>query len=179
MANEDRPHGLAVIRRRGGGPLETRVFKKLAAFAIAIFKNDVCMQKAGDATSGPVIEPGLTTPGTTQPSGIAVNYGAALTLTDQFLYTDWDIVFEAQDNSDTDGFTAANCGLNGNIECNAGSAVTKLSGHELDESTFAASGSTDVTLIDKFQDVTNNYGSWCRVECVFTHHREMPGVAGV
>jgi len=179
MANTDNPHGLAILRRHGGGPVETKWFTKLANFGTAIFKNDTVMQKAGDATSGAIIEPGLTTPGTTLPSGVSANYGAVSTLTSHMVYTDWDAVFEAQDNNDTDGFTAANNGLNGNIECNAGSTTTKLSGHELDESTFNTSGSRDVKLLGLFPDPTNAYGSWARVEVIFNQHRMGYGVAGV
>src|SRR6185503_789078 len=162
MANVDNPHGLAVIRRRGGGPLETQVMRKLVGFGTAIFKNDVVMQKAGDATYGAVVEPGLTTPGTTQPSGVALHWDAASHAADIWVFTDWDVVMEAQDNNDTDGFTQANKGLNGNIECSAGNATTKLSGHELDESTFNTA-TRDVHLIDLFKDPNNAYGSWARV----------------
>lgn len=180
MANANNPHGIGVLRRRGGGPLETMVFKKLAAFATAIFKGDVVMQKAGDATSGRIVEPGLTTPGTTLPSGVALNWGAALTLTDQFVFIDTDLVGEIQDDDDTDGFTAANEGLNALLNVStAGNATTKLSGHQIDEANIATTGSSDLHCLGKFLDPTNDYGPWCRVEVVFCHHRMGLGSAGV
>lgn len=177
MANSDNPHGLAVLRRRGGGPLETEVFKKLVGDAVAMCKNDVCRQAAGDATFGPVITAGLTTPGTTLATGIALNYSAALLAADIWVWTDWDVVFEMQDNNDVDGFTAANNGLNANIECTA--STGKTSAHELDESTLATTAARDVKTVGLFPAIDNAYGSFARVECVFNQHRKGYGVAGV
>lgn len=177
MANVDSPHGLAVLRRRGGGPLETEVFKKLVGDGVAMCKGDVCRQAAGDATFGPVITSGLTTPGTTLATGIALNYSPASTAADIWVWTDWDAVFEMQDNNDTDGFTAANNGLNGNIECTA--STGKTSAHELDESTIATSAARDVKCVALFAAIDNAYGSWARVECQWNQHRKGYGVAGV
>lgn len=180
MANEDRPHGLAPIGRIGGGPIWVRGdFNKLAAFATGIFENDVVMQKAGDATFGKVVEPGLTTPGTTLPSGVAMNFAAASVASVHFIITDPWAIFEMQDNNDTDGFTAANEGLNANIETNAGGSVTHLSGGELDESTIATTSTLDLHILGLYNDPKNAYGSFSRVEVIFNKHRMFPSSAGV
>lgn len=180
MANTDAPHGCRMIGTTHGGPPLIENFNKLAAYATAIFRQDVVHQKAGDATSGAIIEPFTSaTPGTTDISGVAINHGAASVLTEHAVYVDPNARFEAQDNNDTDGFTAANNGLNGNIEANAGSTATRLSGHELDESTFATAAARDVHLLRLFKAVGNAYGSWARVEFIFNHHRRANNIAGV
>lgn len=185
MANVDNPHGLGALRRMGGGPLETRVFVKLASFGTGIFRRDVVHQVAGDATEGAIIEAwSSATPGTTAPSGVALNHGAASARTEHQVYVDTDIICEAQDNDDTDGVTAANLGLNANIEAGAGNATTKLSGHEIDESTVNTSGSRDVKLLALWQGFNvegnrNAFGEHAIIEIAFNRHRMGLTFAGV
>lgn len=179
MSNENRPHGFGVLRRRGGGPLETAVFNKLVGFGTGIFKGDVVMQVAGDATFGPVIQPGLTTPGTTQPSGIALNWAAASLASQHWVYTDPDVIFEGQDNNTANGFTADNEGLNASLSAGAGSATTHLSGHVVDEVTIATTASSDFHALGLFHHPMNAYGPNARIELCFNHHRLGMGVAAV
>lgn len=175
MANVDNPHGLRPIMRTmsGGCPVIEQFFKD-ASEAAAIFIFDAVNQEADGN-----IEANSATPGTTLYSGVSLNYGAALTLTPHLVIVSPDAVFEAQDNNDTDGTAAVDMGLNGNIELNAGSALTQISGHELDESTFNTTNSLDVKLLKKLDVPDNDFGSFCRVEIMFNKHRRAPGVAGV
>lgn len=181
MANENRPHGYAPIGRIGGGPIWMRGdFNKLVGFGTGIFENDVCMQKAGDATFGKVIEPSLTTPGTTMPSGIAVNYAAASTASVHFIIIDPFVIFEAQDNNATDGFTAANEGLNAlHTGSTAGGATTHLSGHQVSEAGIATTAGSDFHIIGLYSDSKNAYGANARIELVFAQHRLFLSIAGV
>lgn len=180
MANENRPHGFAPIGRIGGGPIWIRGdFNKLVGFGTGIFENDICMQKAGDAALGKVIEPSLTTPGTTVPSGVAVNYAPANTASVHFIITDPWAIFEAQDDAATDGFTAANEGLNANMVAGTGGALTHLSGQQIGEASIATSSATDLHLLGLYNDLKNAYGPNARIEVIFNHHRMFPTTAGV
>lgn len=180
MANQDLPHGLRYLRRRGGGPFQVATMVKLAAFGTAIFKQDVVIEKAGSSTEGKVVEPWASaTPGTTFPSGVSFTYSPLSTRAVHFINIDPQAIFEGQDNNDTDGFTAANEGLNVNVEAGAGSATTKISGHELDESTIATTAALDCKILGLYPALDNAYGSWARIEVLFNQHRGNALAAGV
>ena len=176
MANTDNPHGFRPVRHRFGASPFTESFNKVVGYGTAIFINDV-VHRVADGS----IEAAATnfTPGTTSPSGIALDYGALSTATTHLVITDPNIIVEAQDNNDTDGFAAADLGLNCNLEANAGSTVTKISGHELDESTAQTTNSLDMHLERLFPDPNNAHGAWSRIECSFNKHRYATQIAGI
>lgn len=175
MANRDNPHGLRpLMRTLSGGVPFTQEFDKDASEGTAIFQWDAVNREADGN-----IEAASATPGTTLYSGVSLNYGAASTLTKHIVIAAPDAVFEAQDNADTDGFAAADMGLNVNLELNAGSASTRLSGHELDESTVDTTNSLDMKLLQLLTVPDNAHGAWGRYEVVFNKHRMYGGVAGV
>lgn len=175
MANRDNPHGLRLIGRGlMGGMVAIQRFTKDAGEGTAIFQGDAINREADGN-----IEAASATPGTTPYSGVSLNYGAASTLTYHQCVVSPDAVFECQDNDDTDGFDAADMGLNCNLELNAGSSTTYQSGHELDESTINTTNSLDVHLIDKLDVPDNEFGAFCRVMITFNKHRMAAGVAGV
>jgi hypothetical protein len=176
MANRDNPHGLAPLGRtlRGGCP-SIREYTKDAAYGTAIFIHDVVNREADGN-----IAPGGT-PNTTTFQGVALNGGALSTLTKHLVMDSPDALYEAQDNGDTDGFAEADMGLMCDLEFNAGSAVTGISGHEIDESA-AADTTTDLDVkLLRLLDTPDNVagGVHTRVEIVFNQHRLNPGVAGV
>jgi hypothetical protein len=175
MANRDNPHGLSpLMRNLAGGYPSVSQYVKDASGGTAIFINDVVNREADGN-----IAPGGT-PGTTTFQGVALNYGALSTLTDHLVIDDPSALFEAQDNDDTDGLAEADMGLSGNLEFNAGSALSQISGHEIDESTCADTTATlDVHLLRKLDTPDNAYGANARIEIIFNKHRLNPGVAGV
>jgi hypothetical protein len=174
MPNIDNPNGLRpLMRTLAGGFATIESFAKAVGYGTAIFMWDA-VARAADGSIDKAI-----TPGTTNYSGVALNYGAASTATDHLVVTSPDALFVAQDNNDTDGLAAVDMGLNCNIELNSGSSTTQVSGHELDESTAATTSSLDVKLLRKWDVPNNDYGSNCRVEIIFNKHRMAPGVAGV
>jgi hypothetical protein len=174
MPNVDNPHGLSPLGRTLSGGLPTiESFTKAASFGTALFIGDA-VARAADGTINTTI-----TPGTTLYSGVNLQHGAASTLTDHLVMTSPDALFEAQDNNDTDGFAAADMGLNVNLELNAGSAATQLSGHELDESTIQTTNTLDVKLLRLLGSPDNAYGAYGRYEIVFNKHRMFGNVAGV
>lgn len=176
MANRNNPHGLRPLcRGLSGGPVENELFQKEASVGTAIFRNDAVVQTA----SGPYVSATGITPGTTLYSGVALNYGAASTLTDHYVIVDPYAIFEAQDNNSTDGIQATDIGNNANLSLGAGSSTTKLSGHVIDEATIATTSTLDVKLRKILETGDNDYGSYCRVELVFNKHRNAFAVAGV
>jgi len=174
MANRDNPHGLApLMRTLSGGCPSVREYTKDADGATAIFRNDVV---ARDDDS--FINPGGT-PGTTTFQGVALNYGAGSAITKHLVMESPDALYEAQDDDDTDGFAEADMGLNCNLVFNAGSAVSEISGHELDEATIQTTNTLDMKLLRKLDEVGNAYGEHVRVEVIFNKHRLIPALAGV
>lgn len=172
MANADNPHGLRpLMRTQAGGVPKIQEFSKIAGYGTAIRLWDVVKRVADGSIEANTV--GVAA------SGVNLVPGAASTLTTHIVMTSPDAIYEAQDNADTDGFAEADMGLNCELEYNAGSATTLISGHELDESTAAAGAAFDVKLLQKLNVPDNAYGSWLRVEVVFNKHRMYPGTAGV
>ena len=176
MANVDNPHGLRpLMRTLGGGPPTAQLMQKDSSEGAGIFIWDAVNREADGN-----IEANSATPGTTLYSGVNLGpFGAASTATSHLIQISPDAVFEAQDNADTDGFAAADMGLNVNIELNAGSATTNISGHELDESTATTTNTLDLHMLALLNVPDNAEGSHSRVEVIFNKHRMNPAVAGV
>lgn len=174
MANRDNPHGLAPLGRNfDGGLPRVQLLAKAVGYGTALFIWDAVFRVA----DGSIDKTG--TPGTTAYSGVNCTWGAASTATDHVVIVSPSAVFEAQDNDDTDGFAEVDMGLNVNLELNAGSATTKISGHELDESTIGTTDSLDMHMIQKLNVPDNAYGEHVRVEVIFNKHRMAHTVAGV
>lgn len=175
MANVDNPHGLRCIGRtiEGGFPL-IESMNKDANEGTALFIGDA-VNREDDGN----IEAASATPGTTLYSGVNLVYGAASTATEHLVIVSAGALYEAQDNDDSDGLALADMGLNCNLELNAGSATTLLSGHELDEDTADTTNTLDVHLHHKLAVPDNAYGEHCRVVITFNKHRYATGVAGV
>jgi hypothetical protein len=174
MSNVDNPHGLRPLGwNLGGGPPLIQYFDKAVGYGTAIFMYDA-VNRVADGTIDK-----SATPGTTNYSGVALNRGAASTLTTHAVIVSPDAVFEAQDNDDTDGFAAADMGLNVSLELNAGSATTGQSGHELDESTATTTDTLDMHMLALLAVPDNAYGAFSRIEVIFNKHRMNPSRVGV
>lgn len=174
MANRDNPHGLhPLMRTMGGGVPRVDYFAKVVGYGTALFIGDAVFRVA----DGSIDKSG--TPGTTAYSGVNLNWGAASTATNHVVIISPNALFEAQDNNDSDGTAEADMGLNANLELNAGSATTLISGHEIDESTENTTSTLDVHLLGKLNVPDNAYGGWCRVEIMFNKHRMAPATAGI
>lgn len=174
MANRDNPHGLRPCARtiEGGEPL-IEYFSKDASEATAFFIWDVVNRE----TDGYLADGG--TPGTTTYTGVNLNYGAGATVTEHAVIVSPGAVYVAQDNADTDGFALADMGLNCNLEFNAGSTTTLISGHELDESTVQTTAALDVKL-HKLWDVPDNaFGANADIVVTINASRFNAVVAGV
>lgn len=171
MANIDAPHGLRPlgVTLSGGCPVLS-TFSKAAGYGTAIFRGDAVNRVASGSIEA------SATPGTTLYSGVSLNYGAASTATEHTVITSPDAIFEAQ----ADGSLAeADMGLNANLVLNAGSALTRQSGHEIAAASAAVTATLDVKLLRKLAVPNNEYGANVRIEIAFNKHRLNPAVAGV
>jgi len=174
MANVDNPHGLRPLgRRMGGGEPEIAFYDKAATYGTAIFIWDA-VNRVADGTIDKT-----ATPGSTNYSGVSLTHGAALTLTRHPVIIDPFAFYEAQDNNATDGFAAADMGLNADLQLNAGSATTQISGHEVNETGAAADATFDVHVHEKLDTPDNAYGGWCRLVITFNKHRMFGATVGV
>lgn len=172
MANVDNPHGLrSLMRTLSGGCPTIDQFAKAVGYGTAIFIGDAVNRVADGSIEA------SATPGTTLYTGVALNHGAASKATTHLVITSPDAIYEAQDEGT--GVAAADEGLNANLVLNAGSATTKISGHEINGATKATTATLDVKLL-KLLDVPDNAaGSNARVEVMFNKHRMAMAVAGV
>ncbi|MFH1110995.1 MAG: hypothetical protein V1790_17620 [Planctomycetota bacterium] len=173
MANADNPHGLRPLRHYQGGAIILAERSKAVGSEPAIFIGDA-YNRLNDGT----IDSSLSAH-TLLISGVALNYGATLTATTHLCIEDPYVVFEAQDNNATDGFAEADMGLNADLVAGAGSAITQISGHEINETGAAETATFDVHLLQKLNVPDNAYGGWCRVEVLFNSHRMHGATVGV
>lgn len=164
MANRDNPHGLAPLMRNLSGGTPSIGYYGKDASATAIFINDAVMMD----NDGYINAQG--TPGSMYILGVSMNYGATLTATEHVVMDDPGALFEAQDNADTDGFAVTDMGLEANLELNAGSATTFISGHELDESSAHATNILDVKILKLLDCPDNAYGANGRYEIMVNKH---------
>lgn len=174
MANVDRPSGLKCVGRSVAGGMPDLVsYKKDAAGAAAIFVGDVVNREADS-----FIAPGGT-PGTTNYLGVALNWGAALMLTEHMVVNDPFALFSAQGDDGT-ALDEADSGLNCNFVFGAGgSSAPTISGHELDASSKATTATLDAKLHTKLASPDNEYGEFCEFIVTINRHALMPGIAGV
>jgi len=173
MANTDNPHGLRPIGTIHGGGFEVEEFNKVVGYGTAIFMFDAVNRVADGSIEA------SATPGTTNYSGVSLNFGAALKATPHLVLTDPSVIYEAQDNNATDGIAAADLGLNANLQLNAGNTTTEQSGHEINETGADVTATLDVHLRKLFGAVDNAHGAWARIEITFNKHRMAPATVGV
>lgn len=170
MANVDNPHGLAPLNRTlSGGAPAIMPFTKDAS-ATVVYLNDVIQRDADGGVSA-----GISTPLV----GVSLMPSATLTAADLLCMVDPHAVYEAQDNADSDGLALVDMGANINVEANAGSTTTLISGHELDESTAATTNTCHLHLIRLFPVQGNAYGSHARIEVNFSSAALGSAVAGI
>lgn len=172
MANSDNPHGARPISTLHGGAFYVEELPKDSGGGNIFIGDFVSREADGNIAAG-------GTPGTTVISGVSSNYSATGSAGTHSVYTDPAVVYEIQDNNDTDGIAAADLGLNANVEYNAGSTTTFLSGHEIDESTADVTNSLDLHLLRLFNVPDNAHGANARIEVLINKHRFGTQTVGV
>lgn len=174
MANANNPHGLKPLGLcLSGGPGFYDTLSKVVGYGTAIFQYDAINRVADGSIEA------SATPGTTNYSGVAMNYGAASTATDHLCALSADAMFEAQDNDTVTGLAAADMGLNANLVLTAGNATTKISKHQVNYTGINTTVTLDVHLLGLLNVPDNAFGANARVEIVFNKHRMAPATVGV
>jgi len=172
MANRDNPNGFTPWGRTlGGGDLELHPYQKDAAHATAIFPGDLLTRDDDGFISRTI------TPGTTSMIGVALDGGAASTLTDHMVADQRDMIFVAQ--SDDATLTAAELGLKCNTVLGTGSAALNRSRDEIDGSESAVTATYDVHLLRLARIANNAHGAYARFEVLINKHLLNKGVVGV
>jgi hypothetical protein len=171
MANRDNPHGFRpLMRSLTGGPGAAAMGAcKVVGYGTALFINDCVTRVASGLKYTQAISAAIT-PGTTVIAGVNMTHGAASTATDHLMIPAAGYqVFEGQDNKSTDGIGVADLNKNANVELNAGNATTKISGHEINESTLNTTNTLDLKLVGIFRSPDNliDASGWVRAEVIF------------
>jgi hypothetical protein len=131
----------------------------------------------GMATDGGLIL--AANPGNVFYIGVALNHALAYTLSTHLVVDSPDAVFEAQDNAVSAGVVAADIGAAANIEVNAGSTKSLVSGHEINETGIHATSILDVKLLRLMNTPDNAFGPHARIEVRISRHMLAPGVVGI
>jgi hypothetical protein len=158
------------MRNDSGGETKFLEFDKDPAYATAIFRYDLVTRQ----TTGYIDK--AITPGTTPFQGVAMQYGAASTLTRHSVAVSDDAVFEAQCSL---AFAFIDGGLNANVLMTAGDTVTKMSAQAINSASFAVTSTLDVKIDELVPAVGMEYGNYARVLCRINRHQRTSGTAGI
>ena len=199
MANVNRVNGFRPVRYLNGAPYngQFRKYVVAAADGTALFVGDlvklsttgdnegyttVVQAAAGDACIGVVVgfevDPtALNTP----------QYRAASTRRIVYVADDPNLIFEAQEDGDTDPLETADIGLNVNFVVAAGSTVTGASGMQIDSTTHNTTATLPLRLLGLAQRPDNENvlsaggQAYTRWEVKINNHQlgSSTGVAGV
>src|ERR1041385_9441588 len=108
-------------------------------------------------------------PGTPPVAGVNLIYGAASTATDHAIVLAEDAVFVAQgDGTGATFLVAASLSKNANLALTAGNTGTKVSKHQISETSLATTKHLDVRVRGLFQSPDNALGQYARVFVTFT-----------
>ncbi len=166
MANVDNPHGFSpLMRNMGGGHSSVKTFTKDVLENVIIYPHDVVtIEDDGGLTAG-------GTPGSTRMVGVALDHGAAQTLTEHSVVWNPDALYEAQDNAVSAGVVATDMFAGANCEYNGGDATAVKSGHEINETGISAtSAGLDLKLIALYDTPDNAFGTNARIICKINLH---------
>ena len=199
MANIDRPNGFRPVRYLNGAPYNgaCRPYIVPAGDAVALFVGDfvkllttgdnegyttVTQATAGAAILGCVVGFGVDPTNLNTPQ-----YRVASTRRVVYVADDPNLIFEGQEDGDTDPLETADIGLNVQIIVAAGSTTTGASGMEIDSSTHATTATHELRLLGLVQRQDNENvlsaggQAWTRWEVKINNHQlgSHTGVAGV
>ena len=188
MANPNSPFGFRpLMTTLNGAPIQIREYGKAAGESTAIFMNDIVMKSAASVTSQtgagtprPAVKSATNgSPGTTLWQGVSLNYGAASTLTYQYLVDEITALFTAQVDGSLSVTSASHVGKNANLKYAAGSATSKQSLMVVDNTTINTTAGLDLRIVDLSQASPNAEGANAIVVVTIQKHEFGQNVAGV
>lgn len=197
MSNSDKPSGLKPVEHLNGNPWngKARMYSIAVGYATAIFMGDpvksggsadatgkyptVEQAAAGDLIRGVVI-------GVSDQPYIAVDqdnlhraYSPASTAGYCLVVDDPNVVFEVQEDSDTNNIDADMVGLNIDLIIGSGNTNTGLSGVELDSSTSGAGADVQCRILGLVNREDNALGANAKWKVLINEHELKAAVAGV
>lgn len=188
MANVNAPFGFRPVSRAGGAPFSVTEYAKPATDANAIFMFDLLKKVSGgpalpesSAWLLPAVQTGYQgTPGTTLWQGVAMNYGAASTLTVHNVIDQPDVIFLSQCKTGTVIATGTHVGRNANMSTTtAGSTTTKQSGMAVDGATIATTSTLDLRIVRVAMISPNAEGDSAILEVTINKHELGLQTAGI
>lgn len=192
MANTDNASGFKPVQHRNGAPYNGafRLYSTVTTDATAIYigdpvilsgtsstingkiYSDVDQAATGDVITGVVVGVQPITQDSTR-------YRAAYTERLLMVADDPELLFEIQEVSGGTALTANDAGLNANFVVAAGSAVTGLSGVELNNATEAGTNTLDLHIVGPVQREDNAIGEHCKWLVTINRHQFANQVAGI
>ena len=170
MANANAPFGFRpTMRTLSGAAGSILAAHKLVGYGTALFINDVVTHAAAGTKPTVAIDAAIT-PGTTPVAGVNLIYGAASTATDHAIVLAEDAVFVAQgDGTGATFLVAASLSKNANLALTAGNTGTKVSKHQISETSLNTTNTLDVRVRGLFQSPDNALGQYARVFVTFNN----------
>lgn len=192
MANANTPFGFRPVRHMNAGPYNGAVehFSALATNGTAFYIGDpVTLVGTSQTINGRVYRDVLRSStggvivgvvvGVLPVTADSVLYRAASTQRIVMVATDPLLVFEIQEVSGGTALTADDAGFNANFIIAAGSAITGLSGTQVDNVGEANTNTLDLKLIGPVARENNAIGENCKWEVMINRHQYANQVAGV
>lgn len=171
MANVNAPFGLRpTMRTVSGGAGRIASAHKLVGYGTALFINDVVTHAAAGTKPTPAIDAAIT-PGTTAVLGVNLNYGALSTATNHtIVLAAGGAVFVCQgDGTGATFLVGASLSKNANLALTAGNTGTKVSKHQLSETSINTTNTLDLRVRKLYEAPDNILGQYARVEVTFNN----------
>lgn len=195
MANVDRPAGLKPVRYLNGAPWngKARMYYCRSDYATALFIGDTVKSGGSADTLGKYA--------TIEASGAGGNIrGVVIGFSDQpysafdaddlyrtykeaskamycLVVDDPDVIFEVQEDNDTNDIDADMVGLNADVVATAGDTASGISGYELDSS-GTGTGTAQLRILGLVDREDNALGTHAKWEVLINEH-ELKSVTGV
>jgi len=181
MANVNAPFGFRpTMRTRSGASGSCIPANKLAGYGTALFINDAVTNVAADVLSTSIAISAAITPGTTPVLGVNMIYGAASTATNHIIVMANGAVFIVQgDGTGSTYLVAASLNKNANIALTAGNTGTKISKHELSETSIATTNTLDLKISGLVQNPNNALGQYAQVFVTFNNLADANQAVGI
>lgn len=182
MANPNAPFGFRPTMRTLLGAAGAIIpCHKIAGYGTALFINDAVTHAAAGTKNTVAVDAGIT-PGTTPVAGVNLIYGAASTATDHAMVSADQSIFVVQgDGSGATFLVAASLNKNANMALTAGNANTKISKHELSETSINTTNTLDLRVRGLYQTpgTSNVAGQYAQVFVTFNNLVDANQVAGI
>lgn len=180
MANVNAPFGMRpTLRTYSGAPGRLVEAHKLVGYGTALFTNDAVTAVAAGIRPSTAISAAIT-PGTTPTFGVNLTYGAASTLTDHTVVLGaGGAVFCIQGDGTGSYLLISVLNKNANLALTAGNTGTKVSKHQLSETSLQTTNTLDLRILKLWNSPDNVAGQYARVEVRFNRDMQADQIAGI